>query len=62
MFFIFESSMGLGKLRCDIPDGTTQGWFCPNGNTFGLFLKCICSFTFHDINIIMFLRCDFNGK
>jgi hypothetical protein len=22
---IFQSSMGLGKLRCDIPGGTTQG-------------------------------------
>ncbi len=59
---IFESSMGLGKLSCDILHGTTQGWVCSNGNTFGLFFKCICFFTFQDIYIIMFLRCDFNGK
>jgi hypothetical protein len=25
---IFQSLMGLGKWRCDIPGGTTQGFFC----------------------------------
>ncbi len=27
---IFQSSMGLRKLRSDIPSGTTQGQDCPN--------------------------------
>jgi hypothetical protein len=26
---IFQSSMALGKSKCDIPSGTTQGWACP---------------------------------
>jgi len=26
---IFQTLMGLGESRCDIPSGTTQGWFCP---------------------------------
>ncbi len=26
---IFQSSMDVGKSRCDIPSGTTQGWACP---------------------------------
>jgi hypothetical protein len=26
---IFQSLMGLGKLRCDVPNGTTQGQDCP---------------------------------
>jgi hypothetical protein len=26
---IFQSSMGLGKSRCDIFSGITQGWACP---------------------------------
>jgi hypothetical protein len=25
---IFQSSMGLGKSRCDGPSGTTQEWAC----------------------------------
>jgi hypothetical protein len=25
----FQSLMGWGKLRCDIPNGTTQGQDCP---------------------------------
>jgi hypothetical protein len=25
---IFQSSMGPRKSRCDIPNGTTQGWAC----------------------------------
>jgi hypothetical protein len=25
---IFESFIDLGKSRCDIPNGTTQGWAC----------------------------------
>jgi hypothetical protein len=25
---IFQSSMGLGKSKCDIPSGTTQGQGC----------------------------------
>ncbi len=25
---IFQSLMGLGKLRCDVFSGTTQGWTC----------------------------------
>ncbi len=25
---IFQSPMGLGKSRCDIPSGLTQGWVC----------------------------------
>jgi hypothetical protein len=29
---IFQSSIGIGKSRCDIPSGTTQEWAC-------LFLK-----------------------
>jgi hypothetical protein len=33
-----------------------------NGNAFGLLFICIFSFTFGDINIIIFLRCDYNGK
>jgi hypothetical protein len=28
---IFQSSMVLGKSRCDIFNGTTQGWDCPKG-------------------------------
>jgi len=27
----FQSSMGLGKSRCDILSDTTQGWACPTG-------------------------------
>ncbi len=27
--FDFQSSMGLGKSRCDIHSGTTQGQDCP---------------------------------
>ncbi len=26
---IFQSLMGLGKSRCDVLSGTTQGWACP---------------------------------
>ncbi len=26
---IFQSSMSLRKLRCDVPSGTTQRWVCP---------------------------------
>jgi hypothetical protein len=26
---IFQSLMGLGKWRCDILNGITQGWVCP---------------------------------
>jgi hypothetical protein len=26
---IYQSSMGLKKSRCDIPNDTTQGWACP---------------------------------
>jgi hypothetical protein len=26
---IFQSSMGLGKSKCDIASGTTQGQDCP---------------------------------
>jgi hypothetical protein len=26
---IFQSSMDLGKSKCDVPSGTTQGWDCP---------------------------------
>ncbi len=26
---IFQSLMGLGKLKCDVPSGTTQGQDCP---------------------------------
>jgi hypothetical protein len=25
---IFQSLMGLEKLRCDVSNGTTQGWAC----------------------------------
>jgi hypothetical protein len=25
---IFQSLMGLGKSRCDVLNGTTQGWTC----------------------------------
>jgi hypothetical protein len=25
---IFQSLMGLGKSKCDVPNGTTQGWAC----------------------------------
>ncbi len=25
----FQSSMGLGKSRCDIPNGNIQEWVCP---------------------------------
>jgi hypothetical protein len=25
---IFQSSMGLGKSKCDVPSGNTQGCFC----------------------------------
>jgi hypothetical protein len=25
---IFQNSMGLGKSRCDVLSGTTQGWVC----------------------------------
>jgi len=25
---IFQSSMGQGKSKCDVPNGTTQGWVC----------------------------------
>jgi hypothetical protein len=25
---IFQSLMGLGKSRCDVLSGTTQGWVC----------------------------------
>jgi len=28
---IFQSLMGLGKSKCDIPNGTTQGLASPNG-------------------------------
>ncbi len=28
-FLIFQSSMGQGKSRCDVPSGTTQAWACP---------------------------------
>jgi hypothetical protein len=34
---IFQSSMGIGKSRCDVPNGTTQRWACPwvyQGSTF----------------------------
>jgi hypothetical protein len=31
-----------------------------NGDCFNLFLKHVCSFTFGDINITIFLRCDSN--
>jgi hypothetical protein len=27
---IYLSLMGPRKLRCDIPNGTTQGWACPS--------------------------------
>jgi hypothetical protein len=26
---IFQSLMGLRKSKCDVPNGTTQGWVCP---------------------------------
>jgi hypothetical protein len=26
---IFQTLMGLGKSKCDVPGGTTQGWACP---------------------------------
>jgi hypothetical protein len=26
---IFQNPMGLRKSKCDVPSGTTQGWFCP---------------------------------
>jgi hypothetical protein len=26
---IFQSLMGLGKSRCNVLNGTTQGWACP---------------------------------
>jgi hypothetical protein len=26
---IFQSLMGLGKLKCDVPNGATQGCFRP---------------------------------
>jgi hypothetical protein len=26
---IFQSSMGLGKSRCDVPNGNVQEWACP---------------------------------
>jgi len=26
---IFESFIDLGKSRCDVANGTTQGWACP---------------------------------
>jgi hypothetical protein len=26
----FQSLMGLGKSRCDVLNGSTQGWVCPN--------------------------------
>ncbi len=26
----FQNSMGLRKSRCDVPNGTTQGWVCPS--------------------------------
>jgi hypothetical protein len=26
VFMIFQSSMGIGKSRCDVPNGITQGW------------------------------------
>jgi hypothetical protein len=29
---IFQSLMGPGKLRCDVPNGTTQGRDCPIGD------------------------------
>jgi hypothetical protein len=25
---IFQIPMGLGKSRCDVPNGTIQGWVC----------------------------------
>jgi hypothetical protein len=28
VLYIFKSSMGPKNLRCDIPNGTTQGWVC----------------------------------
>jgi hypothetical protein len=28
---IFQSSMGLEKSRCDVPNGTTQGHVCLSG-------------------------------
>ncbi len=31
---IFQSLMGLGKSRCDVPIGTTQRWVCPNVFTY----------------------------
>jgi hypothetical protein len=26
---IFQSPMGPGKLKCDVPNGTIQEWACP---------------------------------
>jgi hypothetical protein len=26
---IFQTSMGLGKSRCDVPNGNIQEWACP---------------------------------
>jgi len=26
---IFQSSMGPGKSRCDVPNGSIQEWACP---------------------------------
>jgi hypothetical protein len=40
---IFQSSMGLGKSRCDIPNGSTQEW--------GVAIK------FYQNNAILFFYC-----
>jgi hypothetical protein len=31
---IFQIPMGLGKSKCDVPNGTIQGWVCPLNNDY----------------------------
>jgi hypothetical protein len=41
---IFQSSMDLGKSRCDVPSGTTQGQDFP----IQVFIEAIPQFRFHE--------------
>ncbi len=55
---IFQSSMGLGKSRCDVPNGNIQEWACP----FSVIKKSSVDSVHEGDFIILHLECRSLGR
>ncbi len=53
---IFQNWMGLGKSRCDVVNGPTQGWVCPTIGFITLEVVSVISITYKFASFLVAIK------